>query len=379
MMVVRLNQLAAGGSGVEPAVLGALAEALNTGKVPAVRRFGAIGTGDLHELASLGLCLLGEVPWRDGTTSPLSLDPRDAAALMSSNAATLGEAALAFEDVRAQLQASVVIAAAALVAVGGDPDAYDPVVQQARPHGGQQLVAARLRELLAGQALKPSRIQDPYGYRALPQAHGPALDAAAQLERVLAVDMNSASENPLVDVAGGRVLHNGNFHSAYLAGALDSMSLALYRTATLSAARLSSLMDAGLTGLTPFLADGPPGSSGLMILEYVAQSCLAELRRSATPATVATAVISRGVEDHAPFSTEAARSLAQGAAAYRVLLACELVAGARAVRMRGLAPTGPLGGALELALAALDPRTEDRPLDADLDEAEGLLPALAAM
>src|SRR5207253_7768322 len=76
MMVVRLNQLAAGGSGVEPAVLGALAEALNTGKLPAVRRFGAIGTGDLHGLAALGLCLLGEVPWRDGTTSPPSLDPR---------------------------------------------------------------------------------------------------------------------------------------------------------------------------------------------------------------------------------------------------------------------------------------------------------------
>jgi histidine ammonia-lyase len=379
MMVVRLNQLAAGGSGVEPAVLEALAEALNSGKLPPIRRLGAIGTGDLHALASLGLRLLGEASWQDGTTSPPSLDPRDAAALMSSNAATLGEAALAFEDVRAQLQVSVVIAALALLAVGGDPRAYDPVVQRARPHPGQQLVAARMRELLAGQAVHPSRIQDPYGYRALPQAHGPALDAATQLERVLSVDMNSASENPLVDVAGRRVLHNGNFHSAYLAGALDSMSLALYRTATLGAARLSSLMDAGLTGLTPFLAGGPEGSSGLMILEYVAQSCLAELRRSATPATVATAVISRGVEDHAPFSTEAARSLAQGVAAYRVLLSCELVAATRAVRMRGLAATGPLGDALDMALAALDPRTEDRPLDADLDVAEGLLAGLAGV
>jgi histidine ammonia-lyase len=94
---------------------------------------------------------------------------------------------------------------------------------------------------------------------------------------------------------------------------------------------------------------------------------------------VATAVISRGVEDHAPFSTEAARSLAQGVAAYRVLLSCELVAATRAVRTRGLAPTGPLGAALQLATAALDPRTEDRPLDADMDSAERLLPALATV
>jgi histidine ammonia-lyase len=377
MMVVRLNQLAAGGSGVEPALLDGLAGAINSGRVPAIRQFGAIGTGDLHALASLGLCLLGELPWRDGSTSTISLDPRDAAALMSSNAATIGEAALAVEDVRALLEASVVIAALALLAVGGDPDAYDPVVQDARPHPGQRVVAARLRQLLAGQTVRPSRIQDPYGYRALPQAHGPALDAAGQLDRVLSVDMNAASENPLVDVGGGRVLHNGNFHSAYLAGALDGMSLALYRTATLSAARLSSLMDAGLTGLSTFLAGEPPGSSGLMIMEYVAQSCLADLRRSATPATVATAVISRGVEDHAPFSTEAARSLAQGVAAYRVLLSCELVAATRAVRMRGLVASGPLGAALEPALAALDPRTEDRPLDSDLDVAERLLAELA--
>src|SRR2546429_7624959 len=98
---------------------------------------------------------------------------------MSSNAASLGEAALAFEDVRGQLQASVVIAAAALVAVGGDPDAYDPVVQQARPHGGQQLVAARLRELLAGQAGKSSRPPDPYGHPAPPPAPRPGPDAPA--------------------------------------------------------------------------------------------------------------------------------------------------------------------------------------------------------
>ena len=129
-------------------------------------------------------------------------------------------------------------------------------------------------------------------------------------------------------------------HSAYLALALDGLSLALYLTATLSAARLSYLMDSAFTGLRSFLADGPAGSSGLMILEYVAQSCLAELHRYATPAAAATAVISRGVEDHAPFSTEAARSLSNGLPAYRTVLSCELVAATRALRMLRTRPAG---------------------------------------
>jgi histidine ammonia-lyase len=377
MMVVRLNQLAAGGSGVKPAALEALAQALNDGLVPPVRQFGAIGTGDLHALASTALCLLGELPWHGGTTPPGVLDPGDALAFISSSAATLGEAALAREDVHDLLDASLVVAALSTLAVDGDAGAYDALVQQARPHPGQLAAAARLRDLLSGQPARPARLQDPYSYRALPQVHGPALDAAAQLERVLAVDMNASCENPLVDVAGGRVLHNGNFHTAYVTLALDSMSLALYQTAALSAARLSSLMDPVFTGLTPFLADRTQGSSGVMALEYVAQSCLAELRRCTIPSALATAVISRGAEDHASFSSEAARSLSQGMGAYRVVLSCELVAAVRAARMRGLVPSGTLGGVYRRSLAVLDQRTEDRPLDGDLRAAEKLLPSLA--
>jgi histidine ammonia-lyase len=206
--------------------------------------------------------------------------------------------------------------------------------------------------------------------------HGPALDAASRLGAVLEVDMNASCENPIVDAPRGRVLHNGNFHTAYVALALDAMSLALYQTAALSAARLSSLMDPAFTGLRPFLAGATAGSSGVMALEYVAQSCLAELRRCTTPSALATAVISRGVEDHASFSSEAARSLSQGLGAYRVVLSCELVAAVRAVRMRGIWPLGALGTAYERGAAVLDGSTEDRPLDGDLHAAEELLPSL---
>ncbi len=380
MLLVRLNQLAAGGSGVDPAMLDVLAEVLNRGLVPPVRTFGAIGTGDLTALASAALCLIGEVPWQNGSLNPYRLDPADALAFISSNAATVGEAALGLADARELLYASIVVAALAFLAVDGNPEPYAEAVHEARPHPGQQAVAARLRELLADQPIKPARIQDPYSYRAVPQVHGPAIDAAVHLDRVLTIEMNSAGENPLVDARHRQVLHNGNFHTAYLGLALDAMRVALFQTSALSAARLSTLMEPAFTGQRPFLATGPEGSSGLMILEYVAQSALAHLRQHAAPAALATAVVSRGVEEHATFSSQAARNTSETVYAYRVVLSCELVAAVRALRMRGLTPArGALRDAYELAAAALTPETTDRPLDEDIAQAAQVLPRLAAL
>ena len=374
MLVVRLNQLAAGGSGVGPEVLPALAEALNRGLAPTAHTLGAIGTGDLSALASTALCLMGELPWRGGTLPVLRFDPADALGFLSSNAGVIGESALACADLRDLLGAAVVTGTLAFLGTEGNPEAYDEFVHRARPHPGQQAVAGRLRRLLAGQPTRAARIQDPYSYRALPQVHGAALDAAAALDRTLAVELNAAGENPVVDVAGARVLHNANFHMAYLGLALDSLRTALYQTAALSVARTTTLLEPAITGLTPFLAAGPAGSSGLMILEYVAQSALADLRHCAMPATLATAVVSRGVEEHAPFSGQAARNTSQAVAAYRVILAVELVAAIRVLRMRGVRPApGPLREAFDLAQAVLPSHTADRNLDADLTAAAGLL------
>lgn len=379
MLVVRLNQLAAGGSGVDPGLLSVLADALNRGLVPPVRAVGAIGTGDLGALASTALSILGEGPWQGGTLPPFPLDPADAPAFMSSNAATIGEAALAGADLSELLGAGLVVAALSLLAVRGSPEPYAAAVQAARPHPGQAAVAARLRELLAGQDLRPARIQDPYGYRALPQVHGPATDAARALGEVLAVEMNAAAENPLIDPASGDVLHNGNFYAAYLGLALDAARTALFQTAALSTARLGTLVEPGLTGLRPFLADDAPASSGVMTLEYVAHSALADIRRLASPAALGTAVLSRGLEEQADFSTQAARATTESVAAYRIVVSCELVAAVRALRMQGAPPApGPLRAAYDLAAGTLDPRTEDRPLDSDIDTADRLLTALAA-
>ena len=385
MLTIRLNQLAAGGSGVEPGVLQALADVLNLGLLPPVPMYGAIGTGDLTALASTALCLLGERPWLpdpDGTVRRgpgYRLRSSDALAFISSNAATLGEAALAVADLRELLRASTVVAALSHFAVRASEEPYAQPVQDACPHPGQGEVAAAMRALLAFDRPAPMRIQDPYGYRALPQVHGPALEAAAYAEEVITREINAAAENPLIDPDGRAAWHNGNFHTAYVGLALDAARAALFQTMALAAARLGTLAEPAFTGLYPFQA-ATEASSGIMILEYVAHSCLADVRRLATPAALGSAVLSRGVEEHAGFSTQSARATTDAVAAYRLGLGCELVAAVRALRMQGRTPSGgPLRAACDMADAVLDPRVEDRPLDADIAAAADLLPGLARL
>ncbi|MFI6499044.1 aromatic amino acid ammonia-lyase [Nonomuraea typhae] len=346
MLAVRLNQLLAGGSGIDPGVLPALAEAINSGVTPPVRAYGAIGTGDLTALATTALCLLGERAWAGGDGPRFPLADSDALPFISSGALTLADAALACHRLRGLLEAGIDVAAFSFTAAGASAEPLAAAVQEARPHPGQALAAARLRGLLNGELA--TRVQDPYGYRAFAQVHGAALDAVERAAGTVEIDLNAAAENPLI--ARSLAWHNGNFHSAPVALALDALRAALVPAAQLSTARLATLMEPDYTGALPFLADRA-GSSGLMILEYVAQDALAELRHLAGPVTGATAVISRGAEDHAGFATQAARYALRCVEPLEIVLACERVAAVRARR-------GP---------------EPDRPLDGDLDEARALL------
>jgi histidine ammonia-lyase len=383
MMVVRLNQFAAGGSGVDPTVLESLVDALDSGAVPAVHQVGAIGTGDLCALAELGLALCGDRAWRTGDAPAVTLSSSDALAMISSNAATIGEAVLAQADLDALLRASEVVAALSFVALGGAAEAYGSPVQNARPHPGQLLVATRMRRLLGlGPTSRAGRrLQDPFSLRAVPQVHGTAVDAVERLGTVLDVEINARAENPLLDLATSDAWHNANFHTGYLAHALDSARAAVYPVAELSAARLGDLVDPDFTGLAAFLADGPPGSSGVMALEYVAQDGVASLRHTTLPATLGSAVISRGLEDHASYSTHGARLATVCVSALRVVLATELVAAVRALEMGDAVPDRPLisdrlRNAYLQAAAVLDARRADRSLSADLTAAQDLLARL---
>jgi histidine ammonia-lyase len=427
MLAVRANQLLAGGSGIQPAFITALAEALRLGVHPAVNEYGGVGTGDLTALAQTGLTLIGERPWLAGPgqshgpgqghsatrgagpsaapadvlpgaavpgsgdpepvdpalslalPAPVVLQPGDALALLSSNALALGQAALAVHDLDVLLRATHAVAALSLAAVSGSPEAYAAPVHALRPYPGPARAAAEVRRLL-GMADRPPgtgrRIQDPYGFRAFPQAHGVALDAAERLRQVVEVEINCPSENPVVDPDGTTVHHHGGFYAAPLALALDGLGLALLQTAQLSAARLVALTCTDLTGLPAFLATGPVSSSGTMILEYTANSALAELRSCAAPASAGHAVLSHGLEEAASFAGQAARQALRATDAYATVLACELVTAVRALRLLPVAPPVP---AYTVAAAALPSGTEDRPLTGDVTAAVELLPELARL
>ena len=339
--------------------------------------YGAIGTGDLTALAVTALCLLGERDWLPGEAAPprFALDPQDALAFISSNAATLGEAAIACAELTRLLAASTVIAALSHVAVGGSAEPYARPVQRARPHPGQGEVAAGCGNCWPSgpRAARGSRIRTDTGPCRRSTAR--RWTRSRTPRRSVTTEINAAAENPLVDVAGQAIWHNGNFHTAYVGLGLDAARAALFQTAALSAARLGTLMEPEFTALNPFQATDPPPSSGLMILEYVSHSAVADIRRLAAPAALGSAVLSLGVEEHAGFATQAARSATGAVAAYRVVLACELVAAVRALRLRDIAlEPGPLREAFDRAADLLPTSTADRPLDGDLALAQQLLP-----
>ncbi|MEU6556186.1 aromatic amino acid ammonia-lyase [Streptomyces sp. NPDC046915] len=387
-LAVRANQLLAGGAGLRPSVVTALCEALETGAYPVVNEFGSVGTGDIAALAQVGLALAGEHPWRgpDGPDSPPAgrapepqpLDNNDALALISSNALTLGQAALALHELRGLIAATQVVAALSLLAVDGSHEAYAAPVHAARPHRGSAEVARRMRELI-GAADRPTpplgRIQDPYGFRCLPQVHGPAHDAADLLEEVLTTEINAAAENPLICPEDMAAYHHGGFYQAQLALALDHFRLAVTQVARLSTSRLSILNEPAFTRLRPFLADQEAASSGVMILEYAAEAALGELRAFSAPASLGHAVLSRGVEEQASFASLAARQTLRAGGAYRLVVGCELVAAVRALRQRDLRPDPelPAGRALALAESVLDDDQADRPLTDDVSAAAALL------
>ncbi|PWG12072.1 histidine ammonia-lyase [Streptomyces sp. V2] len=379
MLAVRANQILAGGAGLRPDVVTALCEALESGAHPVVNEFGSVGTGDLAALAQAGLALAGEHPWRgDGAPAPQPLDNNDALALISSNALTLGQAALAVTELRALVEATQVVAALSLLAVDGSHEAYAAPVHAARPHRGSIDVARRMRELIGAEdrPVPPlGRIQDPYGFRCLPQIHGPAHEAADALEDVLRIEINAAAENPLICPEDQAAYHHGGFYQAQLALALDHFRLSLVQVARLSTARLSTLNEPAYTRLRPFLAEDRPGSSGVMILEYAAGAALGDLRAFSAPASLGHAVLSRGVEEQASFASLAARQTLRACGAYRLVVGCELVAAVRALRLRDVkpAPGLPIGRALELAESVLDAEHADRPLTDDVNAAARLL------
>jgi histidine ammonia-lyase len=377
MLVIRLNQLATDGNGITPSVLDALASMLAADALPPVREGGSVGTADLAALATTALVLCGEAASTPPVPSTTAFGPGDALTFMSSNAAVLADAALAVADLDRLARSALVIAAMDFAAVRGNAEAFSRAVEVATPFPGSQWVCRTMRDLI-GSDVPPARIQDPFSLRTFPQVHGALMDRLAFAEQVITTMANSPSENPIVSARLG-VAHHGAFHAAYLVQSLDSLVLAVAQSAQLSLARLTMLAEPAYTGLHPFLGDGTPAASGVMIVEYSAASALAELRALATPAGIQAVTLSRGVEEDASFATLAARQALEAVSRFRAVLAAELVASLRCLRMQGARPVALAG-----ALAYLDerdggvPDMHDRDLTSDLLLAEELVDALAA-
>ncbi len=383
-MLVRANQLGAGGAGTAPALLDGLVAALNDGVTPLTRELGSLGTGDLPGLAEIALALLGQGRvWRDGElvdapapNEPIELGLRDALGFMSSNAMTAGHAALLSVEARALHERWLEVAALSFEALDADPVVLDARVQAGRGARGQAVVAERMRELLAGAPFDPRApdrlVQDPYPFRVLPQVDGVANDALRTLDNVLARELNARSENALIDE--GRALPTGNFHAAELGAALDGLRAAFAHSASLIAGRVSAILDPRMSGLNPFLAHDPGPDSGHMMLEYTAHAAAAEARSLAAPMATQIVWVSLGVESHASLAATAANRTAELLHALRVLVATEMVVALRALRVGGRAPAGAgVRSLFDAVSAALPAVLEDRAFGQDVEVALNVL------
>ena len=310
MLLLRANALAVGLSGVHPELVDLLCAMLAAGIHPVVPSRGSVGaSGDLAPLAHLALVLIGEGEaklngrrmsgadaLRACNLSPIRLEAREGLALLNGTQLMASIGALALTDARRLALTADVVGAMSLEGLLGTATAFDEALIAARPHPGQIASATRLRRLLEGSQIGAShrashhRVQDAYSLRCMPQVHGAVMDALDPLDRALAVELNAATDNPLVfpatdDAPEGRVVSGGNFHGEPLALGLDHARLAMTALATISERRTARLMDPRLSGLHAFLAADPGLESGLMITQYTAAALVNELKTLAHPAT----------------------------------------------------------------------------------------------
>lgn len=377
-MLVRLAQLSIPGSGIPFEVVDALRCAANDGRTPVVREFGAVGTGDIAALAELALCLLGERPWRDGETAAYldHLDGSGALSFMSSSAATLAIAAHGAAALDLLLSGSLQVSALGAAAVHANSQQWSVEAAATRPSPGVERACAALRVVLDAGTWTPDRTQDPLSWRVIPFLVGPALDVTGELRAELRNAIGAGAENPRFTERG--VVHHGSFNLTSLGLRLDAARLALVQWSSSSLARLVKLHDPAYTGGGRFLADGPAGSSGLMVLEYTAASALEAVRTLADPSSRHTTSISLGTEDHASFATRGAVALLEQVRAAMVVVACELVAAVRAVRQRDRDVVGAGVVSLLAACEELAVSTFDRPLIDDIDLAVRIVERLAS-
>src|ERR1700733_11820667 len=346
MMLIRANGVAQ-----------RLCDLLNHSIPPIVPMRGSVGaSGDLAPLAHMAVVLIGEgeaiyrgerLPARDclgrAGLEPLILQAKEGISLLNGTQAMLAIGCLLLTDLNSQFEAAQTAAALTLQALRGTSAAYDERLHAARPHPGQVESAASLRRMLEGA--KPpaenTRVQDAYCLRCVPQVHGAVWDCLRQAERVFAIELNSATDNPLV--FGDDFISGGNFHGAPLALALDQLAIALCQLAGISERRTERMMNPSLNeGLPAFLAAQPGIESGLMMAQVTAAALVAEMRVLATPASACSIPTSGNQEDFVSMGMTAALKLMQSVTHCRMVLAIEWLTATRALDLRGDRSVSPM-------------------------------------
>ncbi len=393
ILLLKLNSLAQGLSGVHWNTIEALQGLLNADVLPCVPAQGSVGaSGDLAPLAHLVLPLLGvgnvriggrECPAAEGLAraglQPLKLGAKEGLALLNGTqvSTALALAGLfAAEDVTA---AALVAGALSVDAAAGSDTPFDPRIHAARRQPGQIRVAALLLELLDGSDIRAShrrddpRVQDPYCLRCQPQVMGAALDLLRQAAATLEREANGVSDNPLV-FGEGEILSGGNFHAEPVAFAADIIAIALAEIGNLSERRISLLVDPVLSGLPAFLAPNPGINSGFMIAQVTAAALASENKQRAHPASIDTIPTSANQEDHVSMAAHAGYRLLAMAENAAGIVAVEWLCAAQGVDLRApLRTSARLQQAQMLLRDAVPFMAEDRWLAPDLAAAKQLV------
>ena len=392
MMLLRANALAKGLSGIRPSVVETLISMLNAGVHPVIPSQGSVGaSGDLAPLAHLARVVIGEgealyqretLPGaealqRAGIT-PVALEAKEGLSLLNGTQGMLALLSLALREADILADTADVAASLSLDALRGSPGAFDARIMHAREYPGAGTTARNLAHLNEGSQIREShraaekdpRVQDAYSLRCTPQVHGAVRDSLVQAREMALVELNSATDNPLVFVkegGTGDIISGGNFHGQPLAMAADQVAVALATLGGISERRVEQMTNP-LTSLLPaFLTPDPGLNSGFMIAQVTAAALTSENRALATPHSVDSISTSGNQEDYVSMGMSGARRLERMLHNLRHILAIELLCACQGVDLLAPLQTGTLAKKAYDGVRALSPKvTADRPLAPDI-------------
>ena len=351
-LLLRLNALARGHSGVRPELVRLLAEVLNRGIAPVIPEQGSLGaSGDLAPLSHLALVLTGqgeayyngermsgEEALSAAGLKPLTLLEKEGLALINGTQIMSAIGSLALFDAKNLLKASMITAALTLEAQLAVPDAFDSLIAEVRPYQGHDYASSAIRKLVEGSNLVGSdthKVQDAYALRCIPQVHGATADALDYVHHIFDIEINSVNDNPLLFPDENRVLSGGNFHGQPVAQAMDFMAMAVAELGSIAERRIERLVNPSLSGLPPFLTTEGGLNSGLMIAQYTAASIASENKGLCHPASIDSIPSSANQEDHVSMGTTAARQARQVVDNVARVIGIEFLVAAQAIDYRG--------------------------------------------